>query len=130
MKTLLEAALLSVLAVFAPIKGMLIVTGVLILSDLVLGLSAAYRRKEPITSAGFRRTLVKLVVYEFALAIGYLAEHYLLSEVPITKLISGVVALTECKSILENLNSISGMDLFKSVLEKLGSQNDAGSKEQ
>lgn len=120
----LEALALSCLAVFAPIKAMLIVTGVLIFADLVTGVWAAWKRKEPITSAGFRRTATKIFVYETALCLGWLAEHYMLDgAVPVTKIVSGMIGLIEIKSVYENLNVVSDEKLLKSVIDKLGSDN-------
>lgn len=120
----IEALLLSCLAVFAPIKAMLIVTGVLIFADLITGVWAASKRKEPITSAGLRRTLTKVGVYEAALCLGYLAEHFMLEgTVPVTKIVSGLIGLVELKSCYENLNVISGADLLKTAIDRLGSDN-------
>jgi hypothetical protein len=46
------------------------------------------------------------------------------SILPISKLVSGIIGVVELKSLMENLNTIHGSDLFKSVIEKLGSIND------
>lgn len=120
----IEAFILSCLAVFAPIKAMLAVAGILIFADLITGVWAAYIRKEKITSAGLRRTLTKACVYEAALCLGYLAEHFMLQgAIPVTKIVSGLVGLVELKSCYENLNVISGQDLLKTVIDKLGSDN-------
>lgn len=43
---------------------------------------------------------------------------------PVSKIVASVIGLVELKSILENANSILGQDLFKTVIAKLGSQND------
>ena len=119
----IEAAALSILAIFAPIQSVLLTTGVMIFADLITGLMAAYKRSEPITSSGFRRTLVKMFVYEAALMLAFLAEHYLSDILPFVKLASGMIALVELKSIYENLNSFSGSDLLKSLIDKLGSES-------
>ena len=119
----LEALGLAIVAIFAPIKAMLIGTGALIFADLVLGIWAAIKRKEPITSSGFRRTITKIFVYEIAIMLGYISEHYVSDMVPIVKLIGSVVALVEVKSILENLDDISGKPLLKTVIDKLNSTN-------
>lgn len=124
----LQGLIISIAAVFAPIKGTLIATGVLIFADLALGMWAAKKRGEPITSAGIRRTLTKCFVYEAALMLGFLGEHYLTDSIPAVKVISGLVMITEMTSILENLNTISGSDLLKSVLSQLGSQSNKDSK--
>lgn len=126
----LEAILISLLAVFAPIKGVLAVTGFLIAADLISGILAAKKRNEKINSAGLRRTLSKCLVYNLAVISGFLVETYMISELlPISKLIAGVIALVELKSILENLNTINGTDIFKTIINNLGSKNDAGKQE-
>lgn len=121
----LQPTAVSILAVFAPIKAILVVTGFLILADLVSGLLAAKKRGESINSSGLRRTVTKCLVYNLAVISGFLVEHYILGDLlPISKLIAGIISLVELKSILENLNVVNGVDIFKSVIEKLGSKND------
>jgi phage-related holin len=119
----LKAIAISLVAIFAPIKAMLATTLVLIVADLILGIIAAHKRGEAITSAGLRRSVTKIFVYEVAIMLGFLAETYLIGSVPIVRLIGGLISVVEVASILENLNSISGTNLLKSVVQKLGSQN-------
>lgn len=118
--------LVSTLAVFAPVKAILIVTGVLIMADLISGVLAAKKRGESISSAGLRRTITKIFVYNMAVITGFLVEKYMITDLfPISKLIAGIISVVELKSILENLNTINGTDIFKTIIEKLGSSNDA-----
>lgn len=125
MKDMVVGLLLSTAAVFAPIKMVLLVTGVLIFADLVTGIIAARKRKEPITSAGLRRTVTKVFIYNAAIMLGFLAETYMLDGfLPISKIASSLIALVECKSLYENLDEIRGGNLFKSLIDKLGSVND------
>lgn len=115
----------SVLAVFAPVKMALITALVLVFSDLILGILAARKRGDAITSAGLGRTIVKLSVYEAAILLGFLAETYLTGAiVPVCKIITGYIGLAEATSVIENLNELSGGSLFKGLIAKLGSQND------
>lgn len=126
----LEAVLISLLAVFAPIKAVLLVTGFLIVADLVSGVMAAKKRGETINSAGLRRTLSKILVYNLAIVTGFLLETYMIDSIlPVVKIIGGIIGVTEGLSIFENLNTISGTNVFKKVLEVLGSKNDTGKKE-
>ena len=116
---------LSILAVFAPIHGVLIVCGIAIMTDLVTGIIAAKRRGEKINSAGLRRSISKIFVYQFSIIIAFLIEVYLMSGVvPISKIVAGLIGITEATSIFENLKSITGYDIFSAVLQKLGSVND------
>lgn len=129
MKTLLDKylipSLLSAVSVFAPIKGVIITVGVVIVVDLVTGVLAARKRGEKITSAGLRRSLSKALIYQTAVLTGFLMEKYLLVDlVPITKLVAGAIGAVESVSIFENLNTLSGNNLFTKLLEMLGSAND------
>lgn len=126
----LEPMMIALLAVFAPVKAVLLVTGFLIFADLISGIMAARKRGEKISSAGLRRTLSKCLVYNLAVISGFLVETYMISDLlPISKLIAGVISLVELKSILENLNTINGTDIFKTVISSLGSKNDEEKKE-
>lgn len=120
----LQPLLISLAAVFAPIKSVLLVTEFLILADLISGVLAAKKRGEKITSAGYQRSVVKFLVYNLATITAFLIETYLVENVfPITKIVSSIIGVTEGLSIFENLNSINGTDIFKQVLSILGSKN-------
>lgn len=126
----LTRILVASVAALAPIHAVIVSVGVLIFADLVTGIWAAKKRNEKIGSAAMRRTVSKIVIYQTAVITGFLLETYLLSGLlPVAKLVAGVIGLVEFKSILENSNSILGQDLFKSVLLKLGSENDPKRKE-
>lgn len=121
----MQSILITVVAIFAPIQAMIITVFVLIMADLVLGLMSAYKRKEVITSAGIRRTVTKLFVYEMTICMCFLAQTYLLGDLlPITKMVAGVIGMVELKSIIESVNDINGGNIFKDIIAKLGSTND------
>jgi phage-related holin len=113
----------SVAAIFAPIQGLLLATGSLVFIDLITGVIAAHKRGSPITSAGLRRSVTKICVYQIAIMTAFLAEKYMSDVLPFVKMAAGVITLTELTSVLENLNSISGENLLKALIDKLGSKN-------
>lgn len=119
----LKASLLSMAAIFAPIQSLLMTTGIMIFIDFITGVLAAKKRGEPITSAGFRRSLTKIFVYEAALMLAFLAETYMSDILPFVKMAAAMISIVELKSIYENLNGISGEDLLKGLIDKLGSAN-------
>lgn len=123
MSKFLEICLLAAVSILAPVGHVLTTMILFIFADLLFGVWASYRRKEPITSAGLRRTVSKLFVYDITVVLAFWAEKSLSLPIPITSLVSGMVALTELKSILENVNSIGGGDLLKSIIARLGSSN-------
>lgn len=120
-----EALALSVLAVFAPVHGIIIVSLILILSDLVTGVLAAHKKGQAINSSGLRRTVSKMCIYLAAICLGFLVEKYMLSDIlPVSKIVAGLISIVEFKSILENLDVLNGSSLFKKLIDKLGSMND------
>lgn len=125
MKELLIKLLMVCVSVLTPIHPVLITVGILIFSDLVLGIWASKKRGEKFSSAALRRTVTKILIYQTAIITGYICEVYLLQNLlPISKIAAGLVGLVEMTSIFENLNAINGQPIFKSLIEKLGSVND------
>jgi phage-related holin len=112
--------LIAALLVLAPIRASLAVTLLLTLADLVTGVLAARKRGEAITSAGFKKTVVKILVYEAVVILGFLVERFLVGDLlPIVKIAGGMVGLTELKSVLENLEELTGMPLLQAIINKL-----------
>ena len=124
MRDWLVALMLACMAALAPIKAVLITVGILIMADAITGMYAAHKRGEPISSAAMRRTLSKFLVYQGVVITGFLLEANILDHlVPVAKIVAGAIGMVEFKSILENSNSIMNMNIFKSVIDKLGSDN-------
>lgn len=113
------------LGLLTPIHMMMIVVGVLIFTDLFLGIWAALKRGEELKSSAMRRTISKILVYQTVLITGFLCETYLLKGfIPISQIAAAAIGLVEMTSILENANKINGESIFKKLIEKLGSDND------
>jgi hypothetical protein len=124
-----DEALISLAGVLAPIKPLILSTGFLIVADAVVGIYAAKKRGETITSAGFRRTVTKMFTYQLAIICGYFIEVYMMEGVfPISKVVAAAISLVEFKSLLESVNEINGNKVFVGVIKKLGSINDITSE--
>lgn len=125
MSNWLKAITVSVFTILAPIHAVMATALIMIILDLVLGVWAAHKRGEPITSAGLRRTITKVAVYEIGVIAAFLGEHYMLGDaIPLVKLAGAAIALVEIKSIVESLNDINGSPVFNSLIQALGSKND------
>lgn len=121
MKQLLYNLFLALVLVFAPIKATLITVMVLAMADLVAGILAARARKEAITSSGLKRTIIKVLAYEVVVMLGYLTEQYMTGDlVPVVKVLAGLIGITELKSIIENMQDISGVPLMSILAKKIG----------
>lgn len=113
------------LAIFAPIKAVMLTVGFLIIADLLTGIWASLKRGEKLSSAAMRRTISKMLIYQLCIISAFFIESNIMQDVlPICKIVAGVIALVELKSLLENSNTILGMDIFAELIKKLGSRND------
>jgi hypothetical protein len=115
---------LAMLAVLVPVKPLILAALALIFLDAVMGVLAARKRGEKITSAGLRRTVSKLLVYTVAIVAGHVTGVYMLGGlVPVASLVAGAVGVVEIKSVLEAAQEILGIDVFRAVIDKPGSKN-------
>jgi hypothetical protein len=90
--------LLASLAVFLPIKELMLTIGFLVGADMVVGIWKALKLKQRIRSRRMSDTITKLLLYQIAIMSGFLIETFIISElIPITKLVATVVAVIEFK---------------------------------
>ena len=78
-------------------------TLVIVLVDLYTGRMAAKHRGEAIKSSGYRQSVKKYVLYMTGILISELFIRVFSLPIPLTYMVAGVVALTEIKSIFENI---------------------------
>lgn len=124
MKQILSNLVVAVMAVLAPIQSIMIVVAILIGVDFITGIMKAYKLKEAITSRALARSIYKMCFYQLAVLSAFLLETYLIPGVlPVTKLVAGVIGLTEFLSILENTQKVTGADL-KGVIAMIQSRKD------
>lgn len=73
------------------------------------------------------RTIVKTLVYLTTICVVHIANKYLLSAgdfaLPLDTLIVAFIALTEVKSILENLHKIQKQPLLQFLIDRLASDS-------
>lgn len=120
--TWLSNILIASFSVFAPIQSAIVAVMVLTVVDMISGIVAAHKRGEKITSGGLARTVSKILVYQIATLTAFLAQKYLILDVmPVCSLVTSLIGLTELKSVLENLDSISGGSFFSKIVDKLKS---------
>ena len=121
------AFLLSVLAVFAPLKVIMCALMFLVATDLFTGLLATHLTKAKFTSRKLARTVVKTFVYLTTIIVVHVANKYLLSAgdfvLPLDSLIVSFISLTELKSILENLQKIQKQPFLQFIIDKIASDS-------
>lgn len=118
---------LSAFAVFAPLKSAMCALLFLVSVDVITGLWAAIKTKTPITSRRFSRTIVKTFVYLTTICVVHVANKFLLSAgeftLPLDTLIVSFIALTELKSVLENLQKIQKQPFLQFLIDRLASDS-------
>lgn len=109
---------------FAPVGGILIAVGVAIALDTLFGIAKAVKIKDKITSRKLSNIVSKFVLYQSAILLIYIMDHYLLGEFFkiwfsidhfFTKAVAMVVIFVEMFSIKENFEIIFGVDLFSKI---------------
>jgi len=119
-KTWLYSVLIAAWSFFAPVHVMIVCVFAITMVDLILGVGAAMKLHQPITSNQMRRTLSKLIAYQGAIIIAHLIGHGILNDIfQLTTMVASVIALAEAKSCFENLSIITGQQIFGGVLVKL-----------
>jgi hypothetical protein len=100
------------------------------LVDLFLACLAARKAGRPILSAGIKRTVAKVLMYELAIILAFVAETYLLGAlVPVVRMVTGLIGMTELKSCLEHLDELGDNQLFASILTSLAPPQPPSSNE-
>jgi phage-related holin len=115
---LLKSCFLLIAAFLAPIATVIFAVLFLIFVDLITGILASIKEKQNITSSAMSRTIAKTFVYCTTIIVTYVTHKYLLVgfDFPVESIVSGFIALTEMKSILENMNRISNHSVLKDLI--------------
>ena len=117
--------LLASLAVFLPIKELMLTIGFLVAADMVVGIWKALKLKQRIRSRRMSDTITKLLLYQIAIMSGFLIESFIIAElIPITKLVATVIAVIEFKSIIESIESVTGKDLCSKIKTIIGRKSE------
>ena len=105
-----------VVAVLSPIVKLMVGIGFLVVADFITGIIAARKRGEEITSKKMRPTVAKGASYMIAIIAAYTLEKLGLG-FEAAKIVAGLIALMEVKSLDENMYTITGKSLFKKFLK-------------
>jgi phage-related holin len=112
------------LAFISPVKEAIFAVYFLITVDFITGIWASIKKKQPITSSAMSRTIGKILIYSTTIIVAFVVHKYLMSgfEFPIETMVSGFIALTETKSIFENINRIGNNKFVKDLILLLSNE--------
>jgi len=86
----------------------------LVVADFITGVMAAKERGETITSRGFRRSVEKITLYFIAILAAEGMEKVF--GIPyVTYLVTLLIARTEFKSNIENVEQVTGTPIWKDI---------------
>lgn len=108
---------------FAPVYPLIAAIGFFVFADFVTGIKAARKRGEAIQSRKMKTTVVKFGSYAIAIISSFLIEKLFLQGIAALKIIAGLVAFIEVKSINENMKDITGTDIFGEILKRFPKHN-------
>ncbi len=119
--------LCSLVAVFAPLQKMMFALLFLVCTDFVTGIWAVYHTKQQLSSRRLARTIVKTFVYLTTVCVVHVANKFLLSagdfSLPLDSLIVSFIALTELKSIFENLHKVQKQPFLQFLIDRIASDS-------
>jgi phage-related holin len=122
MKVLLLKALTATMWLLAPIQAALITTIAMVFIDFVTGILVSRKNGIKLTSNGFKRTAVKLMVYLALITLSAIVERFMAPAMPLSHIASGFVGMTELKSVLENLQLLTGVGV-SDIIARLSPQS-------
>ena len=102
-----------------PVAHFITMVTALVLMDLYTGTRAALKRGEVIQSRGLRRTIEKITLYFTAILLAEGMKVVFVPFVPVTYITSLAIAMTEFKSNIENVESATGVEVWKYVKDKI-----------
>lgn len=115
----LSAALGWMVSFISPVLPFIVFAGVLVLGDLLSGTWAAVKRGEKLHSRGFRRTVEKMVFYFIAILLSEGMKTVFMPHVPVTYIVALAIAITEFKSNIENIETITGINIYRFIRDRI-----------
>lgn len=104
-----------VLSFLSPMWPFLLLIFALTLTDLYSGTEAAKKRGEEINSRGLKRTVKKIVLYTAAVLLTEGCRVVFMPGMNITYVAAFTVCLTELKSNMENIYTVTGTNVWANL---------------
>lgn len=109
-----------ILTYLLPIREMFIILGIIILTDMIVGLWCAIRNKNAITSSKLRGTIIKAAIYLVVLSLAFAIENQLGWDIA-SKVLFSIASAIELYSVIANIlilyPNMPFLRLFKGMVE-------------
>lgn len=117
----IKIALVVFISFISPVLPLMLLTGLMILTDTITGIWKTFKLKKPFTSRKLSKIGSKLLLYNLVIITTFFLDHYLLGEfllyitsIPhiLTKVATTILLSFEVVSINENFKAITGKSLW------------------
>lgn len=109
-------ATMWVISYFAPTFPMILLVGFFVFSDTITGIMASLKLGNSFQSKKLRTTVGKFSAYGIGIFVAHVIDtNFLMGEFPGMKLIAGFICFIELKSINENIEIITKLNLFQKI---------------
>jgi len=123
LKTIFTAAWIWLSQMLMPVSSYLLFTVVLVLVDLGTGVAAARHRGEELRSRGFSRSVLKIALYCAAILLSHGMDKVFFEPkglgFDLVWIVAGLIGVTEFKSNLENISTVTGSNLISGIADRL-----------
>jgi len=116
---------LWLLLFLSPISNLMLVILFIIASDMFVGVWASLKRGDPFSSRALRRTVGKVFIYEFVLIFSHVLETFVFPGQPLVRGAMSFISVVEGLSVVENVKSITGLDIFNFIFHKINLPQDS-----
>lgn len=108
--------------VFTPVFASVLWLGFLVFIDLVLAIYVAKKKNEAITSKKMSNTVTKFLLYALTIICAQVIDTQFLTmeflPAKTAQLAAGYIAIIEFKSVLEKIESLTGLPILKYLMQK------------
>lgn len=88
---------------------------VLAIINAITGVWKAKHQDKDFRWAALISSFFKLVAYQMAIAVTYITETIFFNGLPLTQVVAGIMAAKELQSSLDNLHTVTGLDLWTNI---------------
>ncbi len=85
--------------------------------NAVTGVWKAKHKDEDFKWLTLLNSFFKLVAYQMAITVTYITEQIFFNGLPLTQVVAGIMAAKELQSSLDNLHTVTGLDLWTNIKE-------------
>lgn len=114
---------------FTPITPWIIAIGVFVAADFITGMFAAKKRGEELKSRKMFKTVPKFVAYGLGIIVAHVLTLLFFKDFPAVKLVAGLIAFIEIKSLDENIKALTGHSLFGDLIKMLNPKRNEKAEE-